>query len=668
MAKRRLILDHRFALGDTVLMTALVRDIQAAYPGYFEILVDTHCREVWTNNPHARLLRGDQTSTMPTTRVDISYANGIHAAGRGQRVHMLSWFHRDFATKTGMELEPLLPKGDLHLTAEESKPLVDGRYWLVLAGGKLDITCKWWLPERWQEVVDKLAAEGISCVQAGATFREHRHPSLSNVLNLLGQYPDARQFMNLVMHAEGVMCPVTSAMHIAACYDKPCVVLSGGREEPWWESYTNAYKAFGPRCAPVATEHRFLHTMGLLDCCKKKGCWKHRTVPLGNQDRWDGPERRCQLPVILPHASTPKCLEMISSDHVVEAVMSYYENGEIPPIGQAKGFTRKPLPPIAVNTEDELDRAVDTDLPVRSFKIPHVPGLSPAAVRTQVAAEREFYNAALGEPFDPQIQKPVLRTIPQPSMIDHPLIGGKLTVCVLCFGDHTELAKSCIGSILDTLPAENLDLRIGLNAVSQATMDYVMGLDVPIGLTIHAENAKKYPAMREMFNDGANPITTKYVVWFDDDAKVVDPSMWSQLCQTIVANHPLGSRLYGPTFIHDLQMYAKGGRDPLAWFRSAPWFRGRGLKVRGRGQEAPNGTVIDFAAGWFWAIATETIKAANVPCPRLNHNGGDITIGEQVHQAGYKVKGFNKDKALVWCPTKEGGGRRGYSEAFPWAS
>ena len=76
--------------------------------------------------------------------------------------------------------------------------------------------------------------------------------------------------------------------------------------------------------------------------------------------------------------------------------------------------------------------------------------------------------------------------------------------------------------------------------------------------------------------------------------------------------------------------------------------------------------MIDFAVGWCWAIATEAIRAANIPDVRLGHNGGDITIGEQMHQAGLGIQSWNKAKSLIACPSRENGGRRGYSEKFPW--
>ncbi len=671
MARRQLILRHKWALGDTVLLTGLCRDIHRTYPGEYEVLVDTHFREVFDGHPHARILDSKQpASNLPRTPVLISYKKGIKAAGTGMKVHMLSWYHRAFSEQTGLALHPTEPKGDLHLKPEELPPLVSGRYWLVLPGGKLDATVKIWWPHQWQATVDTLAGLGVKVVQAGARHGQNINPSLGGVVDMVGKTKSSREFFNLVYHAEGVICTITAAMHIAACYDKPCVVVAGGREEPWWEGYTNAYPgSFGPQSLPVRVPHRYLHTIGLLDCCKKKGCWQHRTVQIGRKDQWDN--SLCKLPVRQGVAAAPKCLDMITPDHVVEAVMSYYEDGTLPPIAEPTGKYRPAENKIEVRAPEPPPADVKK---VEARRPPiSLPGLGfqKTVLEIELTPEQKQHLENIrkwqGESRETKIMLGAPR-IADPRNIGHPTIGGKLTICVLCYGDHFDLAKQCLDSIFNTIPAERVDVRVGLNAVCDQTRDYVHDVYGSRVREIydHPENAKKYPVMREMFHDPLNPISTKYVVWFDDDAKIVNPDMWSELCDTIVANHPHGSRLYGNLFIHDLSPYGKKG-DPLQWFRRASWWKNQDLKVKGRGQYAPNGTVIDFPSGWFWAIAAEAIRSGDVPCPRLNHNGGDITIGAQVRQAGFKVKQFNAQKQLVWCPSKENGGRRGYAEPFPWA-
>jgi len=656
MARQPILLQHRWALGDAVLFTGLCRDIQLNHPGKYQVYVDTHFRDVFTNNPNATLKERMPAREARRMRpVKISYKDGIRMAGRGNKIHMLSEYHRDFEKKTGIRCPVRRPKGDIHLVGEENEPIVKGRYWVIQAGGKLDMTNKFWWYSRYQQVVDRLAKQGVSCVQSGVRHNNHRHPDLRNCLNLVNKFQSAREFFNLIKYADGFIGPITGGMHVAACFDKPCVVLAGGREEPWWEAYTNAYNAFGPQCDPVKVEHRFLHTVGLLSCCEAKGCWKKRVVPLDPADTLKNADKLCKMPVQHNDQAVGQCMDMISVDHVVEAIMSYYEDGAIPPVGDTSGKYR----------DEDDDEQFETPKLVDPGNLPPVIS-TPPIVRNRPQLIKK--PAARPEPEKPKIPSPA-QAPPPPSfkVAASPIIGGKFTVFVLCYGPFPELAKRCLGSILDTTPPEMLDIRVACNECSPDTIKYLSTL--PITKTyVNQKNRKKYPVMREMFWDQTCPITTNYVLWFDDDTQIVDPNWLVRLSETIVANHPHGNRMFGTRLIHDMRVFAKNGNRPDTWFRQADWFQGRNFRVRGRNIEAPNGSIIEFAVGYFWALATETIRKANIPDPRLNHNGGDITIGEQVHQAGAKIKMFNKDKVFVWCPKREAGGRRGYAENFPWSA
>jgi len=681
--KTRITVKHCWALGDTVLMTALIRDIHRAYPGMYETNVASNWSNVWWNNPY--LTRYDPKAVDPKPMlIEVGWPDAITGnamakiGGKKEMRHILAWYHYDFERKTGIKVPCTEPYPDLHLTPTEKKPFLEGRYWVVVGGGKMDITNKHWWVDRYQAVVNRLTSYGIRCVQTGATHSNHFHPVLDNCLNMIGKTDNARDLFNIIMHADGVICPVTGAMHIAAAFQRPCVVLAGGREEPWFEWYGNGFQAFGPDCQQVATEHKFLHTLGHMYCCDKQGCWKKRAVPLDKEDRGKKAKYLCKEPVRGEKQAIAGCMDMIQVDHVVEAVMEYYDDKILPPIGKPKGkypaLPDRELPTEATSLAEELSREGLTAPPeIRiptttiqpppegvTAELPPPPEIvrSPTVpIQTQRASQkkppREYMPAG---PKDDKFK-----------LLDNPTIGGKFTLCVLCYGPHPELAKQCINSILNTVPRARIDLRIATNAACDETLRFVRSME-PDRLYINQENQKKYPVMRSMFRDKDCPIRTPYVIWFDDDAYVVDPKWILRLSEAIIANHKRKCRLYGIKNFHDLNIYTNKEWRPDKWFRQASWFKGAHLRVRGNAKYAPNGSCIDFCPGWFWAIGADAIKAGDIPDARLNHNGGDITIGEQVHQAGFKIKKFNDGKVYVSCPTKEQGGRRvgGYEESFPW--
>ncbi len=672
MSKQRLLLSHRWALGDTVLLTALVRDIHRAYPGVYDVDVITSFKPVWANNPY--ITRFDDTHPRPRP-IEISWGDGIRWNGyvktpQGPRMkHILAWYHYDFCRQTGLTVPVTEPKPDLHLTEQEQAPLIEGRYWVVMAGGKLDLTNKHWASRRYQDVVYCLNDYGLQLVQCGATYSTHVHKPLDGCLNMLGKTDDIRDLFNVIRHAEGVIGPVTGAMHIAAAFDKPCVVIAGGREEPWFEAYVDNFQAFDSE-QPVRVPHHFLHTIGKLYCCDKQGCWKKRTVAITADDLGKDAGKLCKEPVRTdPEQAIARCMDMIQVDHVVEAVMRYYEEKVLPPIGEPSGKY-----PVKVT-------AVPGPIPNVDLNSPPPP---PPSIRVPT---KDIVEAKLPPPRQMPVQLrdgaipplPLRPPTPMPeisltgvrgvnySVLDNHVIGGKYTICVLCWGPHTDLAKRCLDSILSYVPRERIDLRIACNECAPETLSYVKSLS-PEVLYTSDENRKKYPTMRDMFWDPHRPITTKYVLWFDDDTTVVDPSWIVKLSEVITANHPHGARLYGAKMHHDLMPYARNGHRPESWFYESDWWKGVQLRVRGQERAAPNGSCIDFVAGWFWALATESIRSCNIPDTRLYHNGGDITIGAQVLQHGFKIKEFNRDKSIVTTPVKASGGRRvgGYEESFPW--
>ncbi len=661
MPRHRLVLHNNWALGDTVCLSALVRDIHAAYPGAYDIqMTGNYSNVFWRNNPHC------VPAKEPVGQlVKIEYMDGIKAAGRGEKIHFLSWPHRDFEKKTGVKVPVTLPKGDIHLTAEERVAKVKGRYWLVVAGGKLDMTAKVWSTVYWQRTVDMLAAQGIRCVQVGGNFRNHFHPQLERVEQLVGQTNNERHFFSLIANAEGVICGITAAMHVAAVFDKPCVVIAGGREEPWWENYSNNFSptAFGKKCAPVKVEHAFLHTMGLLDCGlgnMTKGCWRDRAIPIEAADHThpDNIRRLCRKPTRVGQQNLPECMTIITPDHVVEAVMKYYETGFLPPVGTPSKKYSLPLAEMPVEKSIELDSLGTTPLMPKQ-KLQAAPKLGHLDTKTLPAA----WNPSWVE--HPPEAKPRSDEKPEFAALDKPYVGGKFTAFILGFGEHVDLVKRCLNSIIDTVPEHRIDIRVALNQPSPAMAQYVHACPRVSQIYVETNSRRKYPAMRAMFHDKDSPIKTDYILWFDDDSWCKDPLWLPKLAETITLNHPQQCRLFGPKYIHDLAPLRKGGKTPDAWFMNAPWWRRRPLYTAGGTRIAPNGSQIPFSSGGFWAMASHVIDEAGIPDERLNHNGGDITIGCQVVQAGYKVCDFDQKKQFVrWSDAP----RRGYREAFPWQS
>lgn len=299
---RDLILVNHCSPGDVLMLTAAVRDLHAAHPGRFRTAVETQCPDLWLNNPHVTAAAELGSGAMHIECHQPPLLNRCNEQPR----HYIEAAHDLLSQRLDVNVPLTRFAPDVHLTQEEmAEPPcgVTGRYWLIVAGGKQDVTVKWWPGEHYQRVVDALAG-AVRFVQVGG--KEHHHVALRGVVNLVGD-TSLRELVQLVYHSDGVVCPVTCAMHLAAAFDKPCVVIAGGREPPHWEMYPT---------------HQFLHTIGQLPCCRTGGCWRARVVALNDGDaQRDG--SLCDLPVNGDGVAHAKCMVMIEPGEVIGAVRKY---------------------------------------------------------------------------------------------------------------------------------------------------------------------------------------------------------------------------------------------------------------------------------------------------------------------------------------------------------
>ena len=294
------ILSNNQCPGDILAMTAAIRDLKKAKPDW-KIAVRTHAGYLWRYNP-------DITSNVDSTFTEyyLNYQTPRMMGDSYDGHHFCHEFHRTIERIFGIKIPrgpvtPALYLGesdyDLHIE-HDNKPIL-----LINAGAKADIPLKQWSFQRFQEVVDALT-DTYTIIQIGRSCENHK--KLHGVLDYIDKTPD-RQIVKLMVKADAVLTGVSFPMHLCqgvSFFDKKprkCVVLAGGREDPSWEKYQ---------------DHTFLSTMGMLDCCKDRGCWmKH---PLA---RDNGSNFICKSPTRdINGYYIGSCMEKINVDQVVNAL------------------------------------------------------------------------------------------------------------------------------------------------------------------------------------------------------------------------------------------------------------------------------------------------------------------------------------------------------------
>lgn len=180
----------------------------------------------------------------------------------------------------------------------------DGKYWLICTGVKPDYTVKGWGHENYQAVVDMLSGV-VQFVQVGESH--HSHKPLAGAIDFIGK-TNTRQLIRLAHNAEGGIGGVSFLHHIFGALEKPFVTLASGMEPESWEHYHTG---------------RFLHKGACVPCGRPGGCWKARVVALGDGDKKDKTSL-CVLPVQSGEEYISRCMELITPDEVVRAVLDYY--------------------------------------------------------------------------------------------------------------------------------------------------------------------------------------------------------------------------------------------------------------------------------------------------------------------------------------------------------
>lgn len=665
----KFILVHKLCPGDETCATALIRDLKRTYQDRILLDFHNHAEAIRAHNPY--LTRLDERD--PDVQVvRLNYQPGITSSGRGNKHHFLTWFYRDFQEKTGIQVDCLESKPDLHLDEERKyvRP-VSGRYWVVIAGGKTDYTIKHWDYSWYQQVVDRLRPYGIRFVQTGLRRPgrpAHVQPKLDRVLNLVN-WGSVAELLWLIWHADGVLCPVTAAMHIAAAFEKPCVVLAGGREEWWWEAYTNDGQ-FGPRAAPVRVPHRYLHTMGLLDCCRTRGCWLHKVVQI------DSDLRLCRRPAnrAPTEQPLPLCMEMIRVEHCLEAIWSYYEEGFLAPPELSYAEARQWDGPIVPSERWKECRPIVAEPgalppPQKDLSDRPDPELIDKTVSWYTGPETPI-------PIFPAPEKsvpPALALSPEPMHLElrstrFPerallVLGGPVTVCLFLRGTETDLHHRAIDGFIKTIPPELCNLHI-----------LASGEVPPLSRRYAADNGKlhegpdlwtRYQAYRYLLYECRQEVRGRFVIWCDDDCWPIVPEWLVMFADTVSRQPACPIGCWGQRMYHVLQLSRR--TDPRLWFRQASWYQNKPFRLRS-GMPAPNGDTIHYIRGRFCIFRTEAIYACQIPDARVQHWGGDIVAGEQLYQNGWEIAAFNDPPKLVYIGQEEMSRQRDGRRVldFPW--
>lgn len=337
----RVLLTNNQSPGDVLMLTAAVKDLRTEYPN-IRVNVETTCPQLWEGNPYLDLSLNRSNSQIVNAEYRL-----IHKSAQ-LPYHFIHGFRKDLERKLNLIIPPTtnVPSVFLNNSEIEAPSRIEelghvGPYWIINAGGKKDYTAKWWNPDYAQELVDHYAGKMLF-VQIGGRGKDHYHPELRGVVNLVGK-TDLRQLMHLVWRSSGIICPVTMLMHLSAALPdrkggiRPCIVTAGGREPASWEAYNG---------------HHYISKVGAIPCAANGGCWKSKGTRLQCQQEIKQEKKLdsyCENVIKLDREIDgepfliPKCLQDTKPAHIISIIDEMIENKRIEYGKQTSEFRKSHL-------------------------------------------------------------------------------------------------------------------------------------------------------------------------------------------------------------------------------------------------------------------------------------------------------------------------------------
>lgn len=269
-------------IGDCLITTAVVRDFKTQYPNYL-IGVDTAFNEVFENNPY---IDWSINSSNADKIIKLEYAGSQSYGNAG---HCINGWIKCLNRCLNINIKLSKLKVDLYW---KINPPIYKDYWVINAGYQRLSTVKNLGLHRYQYIVDNLPE--IKFIQIGGNGKNDICRPLERVENLTGQ-TTLKDIYSLLSGCNGLLSPPSFAVHMNV-FDKPSLVLNGGREPSILTQYDNT-----------------IHFTSSCIFYRKKSCMKF--IAEKSSDR-----RSCLDSIKFNDEYVPKCMLNINTLDIINKI------------------------------------------------------------------------------------------------------------------------------------------------------------------------------------------------------------------------------------------------------------------------------------------------------------------------------------------------------------
>ena len=232
-------------LGDNVYLTAVIHNLYDT--GKIAVNVITKHPQIYLNNPYI-----DQS--INESNADYILQQNYNSKWEQNCKHIIEYVTEKLAYNLNIEVPIKYLKPQIYFDLKQ--PEIQGKYIVINNGYQTSAETKKYFNGYWQQIID--ANPDLRFVQVGQK-KNHAIP-LNNTIDMIDK-TSLEQLINIIYYSECVISPVTGIVHIAGAFNKPCIVLSGGRQPESLTKYENSV---------------YFGTINQLDCCMGKGCHRNK--------------------------------------------------------------------------------------------------------------------------------------------------------------------------------------------------------------------------------------------------------------------------------------------------------------------------------------------------------------------------------------------------------
>ena len=276
-------------LGDTVCLTAALRNAKAAYSD-FTFGYQGNYADVFLNNPDLDVLDESDADLV----VEIGYRAFPQRFPTGGNLceRQSLALAIELSRFTGRIFDVEIKRPVIFLSEEEMNDRPDiGRYCVLNANCQKCSEVKGY--PHWQQVVD--ARRDVTFVQVGGNEARDISMNLRNVVDARGR-TSIRKLFSLVRNASSVLSPSSAVVHIAAAFPEvKAFCLTGAREPTALTAYPNV---------------THFHTV-CSDYCETHGCMKFNL---------NINTKMCQRPISVDGRKFARCMFDISPKEVASCL------------------------------------------------------------------------------------------------------------------------------------------------------------------------------------------------------------------------------------------------------------------------------------------------------------------------------------------------------------